>query len=300
MKKVKLFILCFCLIQITTNTVSAQETGHYVPGIVGIKGGTLPPPGFYYIMHNVYYTSNAMYDGSGDKANIDFKLNVFSNAHRFVYVWEDVIWGANYAVNMIVPLVYTDISVAGFNDSRFALGDVVLEPLVLAWNEKKYDLTIGLAAVAPTGKYDTRKPALPGKSWWSGMLTVGGTYYFDTSKLWHTSVVSRYEIHGSKKDVDLTPGNDLTFEWGIGKTIPSKVIWNVGISGYAHWQVSEDSGKDIAYKSDVKDRIFSIGPEVGGYLPKAKLNVEFRGHYEFGAIDRPQGFMICLSLYKSF
>lgn len=301
MKNFKLYFLCLFLLVAGSINLHGQETGHYVPGITGIKGATLPPPGFYYIMHNVYYSANSFYDGNGNNANIDFDLNVFVNAHRFVYVWEDVFLGANYAVNMIVPLTNTNISIGAFglSDKMFGVGDVIIDPMVLSWNKDKYDLAFGLGAVVPLGSYDIMEAASPGKSFWTGMLTLGGTYYFDTHKSWHASILSRYEIHSKKKDFDITAGNDFTFEWGVGKTIPKKQIWSLGVSGYAHWQLTEDKGAAVLYDSSVKDKIFAVGPEVTCYIPTLKMNVELRGQFEFGAIDRPQGTKMCLSIFKT-
>ena len=302
MRNFKLYYLClFMLIAGSINSYS-QETGHYTPGVQGIKVGTLPPPGFYYIMHNVYYSSDSFYDGDGNKADIDFNVNVFANVHRFLYVWENVIFGANYGVHVLVPTTYTDISIGAFgvDDSKYGIGDIVIEPILLAWNKQKYDISVALAAIAPVGSYDSTEAASPGKSFWTGMLSFGGTYYFDANKSWHASMLNRYEVHGEKKDFDVTAGDDFTFEWGIGKTIPSKQIWSYGVSGYAHWQVTEDAGSDVLYDASVKDKIFAVGPEVTCFIPKAKLNLELRSQLEFGAIDRSQGTKFCLSLFKSF
>ncbi|SDW84904.1 Uncharacterized conserved protein [Lutibacter oricola] len=300
--KLKLSIIGLFLFVLGSTNVFSQETGHYTPGVQGLKVASLPPPGFYYIMHNVYYTADTYYDGNGDKAPIDFDITVFANVHRFLYVWEDVIFGANYGVHVLVPTTYTDISISDFgvNDNKFGVGDIVIEPLILSWNKQKFDAIVALAAIAPTGSYDVNEAASPGKSFWSTMLTFGGTYYFNESKSWHASILNRYEIHGEKKDFDVTPGDDLTFEWGIGKTIVSDQIWGVGVGGYAHWQLTEDKGNDVLYDSSVKDKVFAIGPEVTCYIPKAKLNLELRGQFEFGAVDRPQGTKFCFSLFKNF
>lgn len=293
------YLLLFVVI--STN-LYGQETGHYVPGITGIKAATLPPPGTYYIMHNVYYAADSYYDEDGNKADLDFNINVFVNAHRFVHVWKDVFWGANYAVNMIVPLINTDISIKEFNvsDKNFGLGDIIIDPMALSWNRSKYDIVFGIGAVVPTGHYDITEAASPGKSWWTGMLTLGGTYYFDEHKSWSASLLSRYEVHTKKKDFDVTPGNDFTFEYGIGKTIPAKLIWTFGASGYAHWQLTEDNGADVLYDAGVKDKVFAFGPEAQCFIPTLKMNFEARGLFEFGAIDRPQGTKLCLSLIKAF
>lgn len=301
-KKITLMFLGLFVFIAGSMNLQAQETGHYVPGIMGIKAATLPPPGSYYIMHNVYYSANKFNDGDGNDADINFDLDVFVSAQRFVHVWEDVFLGANYAVNVIVPLVYTNISIGAYNvdDNAFGLGDIIIDPLVLSWNKKKYDVAFGLGAIAPTGSYDITEPASTGKSWWTGMLTLGGTYYFDSHKSWSASILSRYEIHSKKKDYDITAGNDFTFEWGIGKTIPAKSIWTFGVSGYAHWQVTEDKGNDIQYDPSIKDKVFAIGPEADIFIPSIKFSMELRGLFEFGAVDRPQGATYCLSLIKVF
>lgn len=301
-RSLRMFLFCLVLIIAGSMNSYGQETGHYVPGIMGIKAATLPPPGSYYIMHNVFYTANSYYDGDGNSADINFDINVFVNAHRFVHVWEDVFLGANYAVNVIVPLMYTDISIGAFNvsDDQFGIGDIIVDPLVLSWNRKKYDLAFGLGAVVPTGSYDITEAASPGKSFWTGLLTFGGTYYFDEHKSWTASILSRYEIHSKKKDFDVTAGNDFTFEYGIGKTIPGKAIWTFGASGYAHWQVTEDKGDDVFYDAGVKDRVFAAGPEAQCFIPSLKMNFELRGLLEFAAVDRPQGPKACLSIIKAF
>jgi len=297
-----LFLLGLTFIIAGSGNLISQETGHYVPGLMGIKAGTLPPPGDYYIMHNIFYSANKYYDGDGNDANMDFDLTVFVNAHRYVHVWEDVLFGANYAVNVIVPLQYTDISIGVFNltGNNFGVGDVIIDPMVLAWNKKKYDLSIGIGAVAPIGRTDSLDPAVPGKGFWTGMLTFGGTYYFDEHKTWTASILARYEVHSKKKDFDITAGNDFTFEYGIGKTIPGKTIWTFGVSGYAHWQITEDNGDDVWYDASVKDKVFATGPEVQCFIPSIKLNLELRGQLEYGAIDRSQGTKACLSIIKAF
>lgn len=301
-KKITLMVLGLFLFFTSSINLQAQETGHYVPGLMGIKAATLPPPGSYYIMHNIYYSANKFNNADGNDADIDFDLDVFVSAQRFVHVWEDVFLGANYAVNVIVPLMNTNISIGAFNvdDKNFGVGDIIVDPMVLSWSKKKYDIAFGLGAVAPTGSYDITKAASPGKSFWTALITFGGTYYFDEHKSWSASLLSRYEIHSKKKDYDITAGNDFTFEWGIGKTIPKKLVWTLGVSGYAHWQVTEDKGNDIQYDASVKDRVFAAGPEIDCVIPSIKFIMELRGLAEFGAVDRSQGATFCLSLIKAF
>jgi len=297
-------LLFLCLVFIFSLTLSAQqETGHYVDGVEGIKVGSVPGPGFYYKMYNAFYTSNKLMDGNGDKMGVDFDLTVYANVHRFVWITKKKFLGADYGMNTIIPLVYTDISIGAFGlaENKFALSDVTLEPLVLAWHKKQLDLAFAAGAVVPIGQYDVTNPASAGKDMWTGMITAGATYYFDTNKSWALSALTRYETHSEKGSYAVSPGDDFHFEWGLSKTLPKKnAIWDLGIAGYAWWQISDDKGADVDYDASVHDRHFAIGPEVAVFLPKQMMSLSIRSQKEFGVIDRAKGSMSCLSLVKVF
>ena len=89
-----------------------------------------------------------------------------------------------------------------------------------------------------------------------------------------------YEIHGNKKDFDLKPGQNLTFNWGVSQYLPLKkdmtLLLEVGPSGYNSWQVSDDTGADAA-KPPVKDQVHAVGLQVGlTHVPwNAALNFRY-------------------------
>ncbi|MDD4072899.1 MAG: transporter, partial [Desulfobacterales bacterium] len=93
-------------------------------------------------------------------------------------------------------------------------------------------------------------------------------------------------------------GDDFHFEWGIGKTIAR--LWDVGLTGYCQWQVSDDRGDDVTWDRSVHDRVYGIGPEVSVFLPNLKLGLTLRNQWEFGAVDRSEGNMTTLVLTKTF
>nr|WP_320119590.1 transporter [uncultured Marinifilum sp.] len=297
-------LLFLGLILLSFASVKAQqETGYYTFGVEGIKTASLPGPGFYYKMYNAYYSSDKLMDGNGDEMDIDFDVNVFANTHRFIYITNKKFLGADYGMNIIVPLVSTDISIGAFgvSDSQFALADITVEPLILSWHGAKYDAAFAVAAILPVGKYDMTEAASAGKGMWTGMLTFGGTYYFDKNKSWAASALGRYETHSEKDDYDVTPGDVTGFEWGLSKTMPrEKAIWEVGITGYASWQITDDKGDDVLYDANDHDRQFAIGPSVRMILPKSKIVLSIQGQKEFGVKDRSEGFMSCLSFIKGF
>lgn len=277
---------------------SAGETGHYVNGVEGIKASTLPPPGFYYRMYNVYYDADEIMDEDGDALDVGLDVHVYALVNRFVWISDIKMLGADFGADVIIPLVYTDLEIKAFDvdDDEFGLGDIAIEPFVLSWHGARYDASFGLAVYVPTG--ETAEPASPGKDFWTGLVTLGGTYYFDVEKTWSASILSRYEIHSEKDETDVRPGNDFHFEWGIGKTLAK--IWDVGLAGYCQWQVTDDSGSDVEWDKGVHDRVFAVGPEVTVFIPPARSFLSLRSLWEFGAKDRTEGQVIALTLTKAF
>ncbi len=50
--------------------LQAQPSAHYAPGVEGIKGASLPPPGVYFRDYNYFYWANTLNDSSGNKIHI--------------------------------------------------------------------------------------------------------------------------------------------------------------------------------------------------------------------------------------
>lgn len=278
----------------------AGETGHYTSGVEGIKAGSVPPPGMYLKSYNAYYAADELVDQNGDEAPVDFNVKVFASAWRFIRVTDYTLWGANFFVDATIPFIYTDIEVGAFgvDDDQFALGDINIEPFGLAWHGQRYDAAVGLSVYAPTGETSRSNSAAPGKDFWTLMTTAGGTVYLDPEKTWAASVLARYEVHSEKEDRDITPGDDFHFEWGLSKTLAR--VWDIGLTGYCHWQVTDDRGDDAATDPSVHDRVFAMGPEVSRFFPSLGFGVSLRSQFEFEARDRSEGNITTVTLTRIF
>ena len=287
----------FCLTMVLFDSAWADGGNSYPNGLEGIKAASVPPPGYYYRMYTLFYNPDTLTDKRGKELDLDFDLSIIVNAHRFLWVSDYKILGADYAADIAVPLMNVDLEIGklGVDESTFGLGDIFLEPLVLGWHGDFYDAAFGAGIFVPCGKYDADDPASPGSGMWTGMVTLGGTLYFDPAKSLSASILARYEIHGEQDETEVTKGDDFHFEWGIGKTI--KEVWDVGMAGYCQWQVTEDDGPGA---SDVKDSVYSFGPEVNYMIPSQKILLTFRGLTEFGAEDRTEGHQIILIFTKIF
>ena len=59
--------------------LQAQPSAHYAPGVEGIKGASLPPPGVYFRDYNYFYWANSLNDSAGNKIGP-------ANLYAFTYV----------------------------------------------------------------------------------------------------------------------------------------------------------------------------------------------------------------------
>ena len=281
-------------------TAFAGEMGHYPLGSEGVKGGTIPPPGWYYRMYTTYYYADKVIGADGHKVDTNYQLNLFANVHRLVWVSNTKMCGADYFADALIPFIYTDVEAKalGVDDHDFCYGDINVEPFGLAWHQPRYDVSFGLSVFAPTGKFDKNNPASPGKDFWTQMTTLGGTWYPDKEKTWSASILSRYEINSTKDYTDVRPGQDFLFEWGISKMIPP--CWEFGVAGYCQWQVTDDSGSDVTWDKSVHDRVSAIGPEINLGDPATGCFYSLRVLKEFSAVDRPEGWVATLTWTKCF
>lgn len=276
--------------------------GHYVNGGEGIKVASVPPPGgtgFYWKMYNMFYNASRMKTDKGKKAPGNFDVSVYALANRFIYSSDIEILGGNLLFDAIIPVSYTDISYKGigpasFSDNKFGLGDIYVDPLFIGWHGERWDALAAFGIYFPTGEFDKNEPASPGMGFWTFMFSLGGTVYFDEAKTWSASILARYEIHTEQDETDITPGNHFHFEYGIGKNING---FDIGVAGYCHWQVTDDSGPGTT--SD-KEQAYAIGPEIGYTFESIGLNVSLRTLWEFENRNKSQGNMTSLNFVYAF
>ncbi len=267
---------------------------HYPVGAEGIKGGALPPPGVYLRDYNFFYTA--------DRVNglpVDLDIFAYVQAPRLIWMTKETILGANYGMDVIVPFAYKNVSGQLGTAGQFNLADIQVEPLLLSWHFKQFDVAAGYAIWVPSGNYDNSTPlkalTSPGNGYWTHMLTVGGVWYPDEKKTWALSLLNRYELSTEQDHTHVTPGNMYTLEWGLSKSVAKGV--DVGVVGYYQQLVTKDSGTGA---STEYSHILGVGPEISAFWSKLGLFTSLRYVWEADAKDRPQGHTITLTLTKPF
>jgi hypothetical protein len=306
---------------------------HYPAGAEGIRAASLPEPGFTIRDDNSFYYS----DKTTGFWNIlsDFSEFNYVQTPRLAWVSEWKILEAHYGIAVRIPFAYKEISYSpNYSSSgglgsfpgqpgsaptkvtldRFGLTDMEVEPFMLSWNLKHFDVVLGYSFWAPTGDYDPN--VLPflrlGNGYWTHAIKLGGTWYPDSEKTWALSLLGHYEFNtwqylqtgplpgGGVGQQGDTPGDVFTLEWAASKTFAKSI--NVGLTGYYQQQVTDTTVPSYFVPTYLNQRVdvAGIGPEVGVSVPRWGLAVSLRYAYEFTANDRPQGSLVTLSVRKTF
>jgi hypothetical protein len=288
---------CFAaLLAVGASAVSAQTippiVGHYPAGAEGIKAASLPPPGFYFRDYNFGYFANELPGGPPD-----FSVDAYIQAPRLIWISDWKILGANYGADLIVPFGWQQVKIGPSADRvvhrDFGLGDIQIAPVLLAWHDKQWDAAFGYAWWAPSGDYSAANPASIGKGFWSQMFTFGGTYYFDPEKTWAVSLLNRYEFNQPNQDLNYRPGQILTMEWGLSKSLTKTI--DVGLIGYYQQQTTDDSGANV---TKLHAHVVGVGPEISAVCTKLGVIASLRYVREIEAAYRPEGNLLTLTLTK--
>jgi hypothetical protein len=268
--------------------------GHYIPGVEGIQAATLPPAGLYVRDYNYTYWANRFNMPDGSQAPGDFNAVVYANVPRVVWMTGKKIFGADFGMDALIPLVYKNIEGVG---NHFSAGDACFEPVLLSWHLNKFDIAAGYAFYAPTAAAGTVAAGQldAGSGFWTQMITFGGTWYADAKKTWSISALNRYEFNSIQRNTGLRAGQVYTLEYGVAKALTPTLKF--GAAGYYQTQTTLDSGDGA---STARDSVAAIGPEITYDFPKIMLFTSLRYEREFFANDRPQGNVVTLTITKRF
>lgn len=317
----------------------ASEIGHFSPGVPSIRDFIVPEPGFYGVLYNYWYTSDQINDRNGDEISritigkpplatdvdiaVDLGVYVMSPGLMWTSNWKFL--GAKYGAYTILAFCNTSIGASlttqtgtgrSGEASQFNVGDWFVQPVWLGWTVKHGEAALGYGFYAPIGKYDTETVTLPvigevtaetpdniGLGFWTHQFQGACSWYPWTDKRMSVAGALTYEIHGKKKDFDLTPGQSLAVNWGVSEYLPltkdKLVVAELGFLGYDSWQVTDDSGDD-AINPDVRDEVHGVGLQAGSIYTPWNTSLNFKYIYEYAATDRFQGQSFSLNLAIGF
>lgn len=261
--------------------------GAYPNGVEDFMSGALPPPGTYFLNYLNYYSADKFKDGPGD-----FRLRGFAEVMRFVHMTRQTVLGANWGMQLLVPIAYVDAHVGPARDNRWGLGDIVVNPFLLGWHSRNFHVAAGVDFILPTGDYDAGRLANTGRNYWTFEPIIAITYLSDAGI--EASGKFMYDINTKNEDTEYKSGEEFHFDYALGYHIGKE--WVVGACGYYYYQATDDemNGSEIGFKG----RVFAVGPAVS-YSYK---NMSFTAKYqkEMAAENRPEGDKFWLKFVYAF
>ncbi len=278
----------------------AAERNHYPLGFNGINAAIRPENSVLNVPFVNFYNANRITGPIGKGLHGHFDEVLFIEVLHWYTDFPFL--GGTYGTTLIIPTLSfesrfrsptTSIRAGG---NAFLLGDIYFEPFNVNYRFKYLQIYWNYGIYMPTGKFQGLTPSY-GLGCWGHELLLAMTYFFDKKKTFSASFFATYEIHSKLRGLNYYPGDNLCIDWGVGKQLGK--TWTVGVAGYAEWQTTKDTGRDVPPGIDGGiDRVYAIGPELIFALPEKKCfwgNVSFSGNIngrylvEFCAFNRTEG-----------
>ncbi len=301
-----MFVLCLIL--------PALSMAQVQPYTGGIGVGSMAPTGLNFGMVYLPVTAGQLNDADGDKVSsldigmgdmaTEFDLNMQAVAFNCTWVSQYELLGGTYSASAILPYVASKTLsfVASAPDGSeiplmdvdaSGLLDLAVTPIALGWKLEQSDISAALSINIPTGDIEAGAA-----NRWSFMPNVGGTYYFDKEHTLSASSKITVELNGAQQedDLDLTAGNDMIIEWGVGKLIIP--FGRFGIIGYSDFQLNEETGADLT--TTELHSSHSIGGEYSMFIPPANFGVMVRVVSAMAANDAPPTTIAMVGMTKVF
>lgn len=297
MKRCQVLVAAVAAVLAMAGSVRATEGGGgaYPNGAEGFMSGAVPPPGNYLIDYSLYYTADKFLDGNGDELLPNFDLLVAGNIVRLLHVTKTHVLGGLWAQQIFVPFLYVDVDHPMLGqDDQFGLGDIIVDPAVIAWHSGKFFVAGGVDVYVPVGQYDAADLANLGRNYWT-FEPVLACSYLDAG--YDLSAKVMYDYNLQNPDTDITSGDEFHVDFAAGKAF--KRVWKAGVGGFYYQQLSDDeypAGTPLEAQLG-KGRQTALGPEV----TYRKGNLSFTGKYqvEFDTENRPEGDRFWLKIVAS-
>ncbi len=316
----------------------AGEIGHFNGGVMNIRDYVMPEPGLYTAIYNYFYTTGQLNNSNGDEIKsvtikpgpgpgitlgVNVDVDLYALAPSLIWVTDvkplGIKYGALITPSFVNANLNAELSTArgrggNIGAGSFGVGDLFIQPVWLGKTLPHWDFAFSYGFYAPVGKYNTNTVRLPvvgpvtaessdnlGFGFWTHQFQGAVAWYPMTNKGTAVIAALTYETNGKKEDFDLTPGDNLTLNWGISQFLPLKkdmsLLLEVGPAGYDTWQITHDSGSAA---TNSLDQVHAVGGQLGlTYIPWV-LSVNLHGFYEYLAEDRFQGGSFGVSIAKKF
>ncbi len=268
-------------------------TGHYGPGLFGMRSAHGFPMGWSYVNVTHMYYAGEMKDNEGKISSLAKPVNVIANVSAGIWGRTLDQIGANFNAALVLPFANLALNpeTLELDPERVGLGDIMAIPLMLTWNLDRITLNTRYGLWIPTGSYEAGSISNSGKGFWSHNLGLGVTVYVDKNKSWSVSSMNTLELNSRQKSTEIRPASNLVSEWSAGKTFDR--VFNLGLVGYLNYQIGRQDGRNVPDGTH-HYKVNGLGMEFS-YRTANKWVFITRWYLEYLAVNRPEGTAIHVS-----
>ena len=267
--------------------------GAYPNGAEGFMAGAVPPPGNYLVDYVLYYSADTFNGPDGNSALPVFDLQVLANVVRLIHVSETKVFGGFWAAHVFIPIMDLDVTVPGMNDRKTALGDIIVDPMVLSWHSENWHAAAGLDIFIPSGSYDAADLANVSRGYWTLEPVFGCTYMSDGGL--DVSAKFMYDFNLENSDTDYTSGQELHADYTVAQRFGP---CSVGVGGYYYQQVTDDECDTPGVSVSGKGKALAVGPQIKYDAGKMSFIAKYQKEVE--TENRPEGEAVWLKFICAF
>lgn len=283
------------LVLLGASSARADEGfGQRTLGTIGLDAGTQGDPGIYLGDRYLHLGATRLLGRDGKPLPVP-GLDVSSWGNAFALAGTFLLRGGTYftaAVAAPIAGVRSRSDLRPTTLDREGLADVYLQPVKLGWRLRFLDVVGSYGVYAPTSQLQRNGLA---ESQWTHQLSLGGTMFFDDERSTRVSALASWNLYQRKPDVDVTRGQTVQVQGGVGRRFFRLV--DLGVAFYGLWQVSADTGSDIPPRLlGLRETGVGLGPEFGVLLPWIRGKLTARYEWQVFGRSRLDGRVLVVSL----
>ena len=304
MRKIINVILTVGVLATISPDVHADESGvpFWFSGAYSSLAAVPATPGWSLPFQGYYYSGDASQGREfthGDTVTAGLNSRVPLLLVQPSYAPKTSLWGgqASFGLGFGYGKNTTDAEISFFpSGTQFGRSDAVsgftdLYPIAsVAWNRGVDNWMTYITGDIPVGSYDSTRLSNIGIG--HAAIDVGGAYTYLNEKTGREfSATVGFTYNWENSDTNYQNGVDSHLDWAVSQFLSA--AWQVGIAGYAYYQLTGDSGSGARLGS-FESSVAAVGPEVGYVfnVGKKPAYANLRGYWEFSAENRIEGYSI--------
>jgi len=243
-----------------TSVVNATENGGsvYPIGVETVLPGMTPPPGgtmFYEF--TVYLTANQVNGQNGNAVPTEFKLRFLANAVEIKHTWGVKFLGGNLESLVAIPFEAEGLHVAPGKFSKFAVGNIGVSPLGVAYARGHWNFYYeGDVWFPGTGRGASDVLNVGQNNY--AVVPVGAITYLAGKE--ELSSKFQYIVNLQDTATQYHSGQEFIWEFDGMHAVTRKVA--IGLNGYFYKQATDDLLNNVIYNDGNRGRSLAIGPEI--------------------------------------